>query len=260
MMFARYIGIDYSGGDTPDSRQAGIQVYESFAGGLPTCITSPTPKAVNWSRAELAEWLDGIFSQNTPTLIGIDHAYGFPKCYLDANGLASWDAFLEDFVSRYDTRTHPVSYYLGNVGQRKTLPGLPDMVAPTALRLTEQWSGTAWSVFDFRPRGVAHSTFAGIPWLQYLRHRLGERIHWWPFDGWEIPQGKSVMVEAYATVCRVRCTVPPHLADHKRDAYAIAAWMQERDQLGLLQHYFTPPLSPDEGQLGSLEGWILGVM
>jgi hypothetical protein len=31
------------------------------------------------------------------------------------------------------------------------------------------------------------STHAGNPWLRYIRERLGKRIHFWPFDGWDIP-------------------------------------------------------------------------
>src|ERR1700760_1871326 len=49
-----------------------------------------------------------------------------------------------------------------------------------------------------RPKGsVAKSTHAGIPWLQFIRQRLGARVHFWPFDGWEVPAGRSVIVEVY---------------------------------------------------------------
>ena len=56
-------------------------------------------------------------------------------------------------------------------------------------RLTEERAGSAKSVFHFDvPGTVAKSTHAGLPWLRYLRQKLGDRIHFWPFDGWEIPQ------------------------------------------------------------------------
>ena len=43
----------------------------------------------------------------------------------------------------------------------------------------------AKSVFHFDVQGsVAKSTRAGIPWLRFIRQRLGARIHFWPFDGW----------------------------------------------------------------------------
>src|SRR5262249_54846432 len=41
------------------------------------------------------------------------------------------------------------------------------------------------------------STHAGIPWLRFLRKNLGDRVHFWPFDGWKVPPGKSAVVEVY---------------------------------------------------------------
>ena len=50
-------------------------------------------------------------------------------------------------------------------------------------RLTEERVG-AKSVFHFDvPRSVSKSTHAGIPWLRFIRLRLGARVHFWPFDG-----------------------------------------------------------------------------
>jgi hypothetical protein len=54
-------------------------------------------------------------------------------------------------------------------------------------RLTEEHGGRR-EAFHFDMQGsVAKSTRAGIPWLHFIRHRLGDRVHFWPFDGWEIP-------------------------------------------------------------------------
>jgi hypothetical protein len=62
-------------------------------------------------------------------------------------------------------------------------------------RVTEQRVGSAKSVFHFDVQGsVAKSTHAGIPWLLYLRRQLGARLHFWPFDGWSIPERKSAVV------------------------------------------------------------------
>ena len=45
-------------------------------------------------------------------------------------------------------------------------------------RLTEQRTGGAKSVFHFDVHGsVAKSTHAGIPWLRFIRQRLGSRAH-----------------------------------------------------------------------------------
>ena len=65
-------------------------------------------------------------------------------------------------------------------------------------RLTEQRTRGAKSVFHFDVQGqVAKSTHAGIPWLRYLRRQLGTRVHFWPFDGWAMPAGRSAVVEVY---------------------------------------------------------------
>jgi hypothetical protein len=46
------------------------------------------------------------------------------------------------------------------------------------LRLTERWTATAKSVFLFDVQGsVAKSTFAGLPWLLYLRNWCKRPIH-----------------------------------------------------------------------------------
>ena len=65
-----------------------------------------------------------------------------------------------------------------------------------ALTLTEERAGGA--VFHFDVQGsVAKSTHAGNPWLRYIRQRLGEHVHFWPFDGWDIPAGRSAVTEVY---------------------------------------------------------------
>jgi hypothetical protein len=65
-------------------------------------------------------------------------------------------------------------------------------------RLTEERAGGAKSVFHFDVQGsVAKSTHARIPWVRFIRERLGARVHFWPFDGWDIPAGCSAIAEVY---------------------------------------------------------------
>jgi hypothetical protein len=40
-------------------------------------------------------------------------------------------------------------------------------------------------------------THAGIPWLRYIRERRKDRVHFRPFDGWNVPPGRSVVAEVY---------------------------------------------------------------
>ncbi|MFM0741658.1 hypothetical protein PQQ51_30850 [Paraburkholderia xenovorans] len=52
-------------------------------------------------------------------------------------------------------------------------------------------------MFHFDVQGaVAKSTHSGLPWLLYLHRELGEKVHFWPFDGWDIAPGRSAIVEA----------------------------------------------------------------
>ena len=48
---------------------------------------------------------------------------------------------------------------------------------------------------------MAKSTHAD-PWLRFIRHRLGDGVHFWPFDGWEIPAGHSAVAEIYPALMR----------------------------------------------------------
>jgi hypothetical protein len=128
------------------------------------------------------------------------------------------------------------------------------------LRLTEQWTATAKSVFLFDVQGsVAKSTHTGIPWLGYLRRECKRQIHFWPFDGWDIPQGSSVVAEVYPSLWMRRF---PNL-DRNSDcqaAYAAAAWLRRADLKGSLSQFLSPPLEPKERELATIEGWILGVV
>lgn len=51
---------------------------------------------------------------------------------------------------------------------------------------------------------VAKSTHAGIPWLMRIRESCGEAVHFWPFDGWSPPAGKTVIAEIYPSIFRNR--------------------------------------------------------
>lgn len=92
----------------------------------------------------------------------------------------------------------------------------------------------AKSVFHFDVQGsVAKSTHSGLPWLRYLRRQLGSRVHFWPFDGWSVPAGRSVVAEIYPSLWRDRYA-RPDLTPDQHNAYVAATWLQEADRSGLL--------------------------
>jgi hypothetical protein len=126
-------------------------------------------------------------------------------------------------------------------------------------RLTEERSGSAKSVFHFDVQGsVAKSTHAGIPWLRFIRQRLGERVHFWPFDGWDIPVGRSAVAEVYPRLWSRGFATEGRTGD-QHDAYSIAVWLRQADHDGSLAAFLKPVLTPSERTVAHVEGWMLGV-
>jgi len=188
----------------------------------------------------------------------IDHAFSFPLAYFEKYRLSSnWEDFLVDFQHHWptDDRSTYVSFVReGHAGQ-----GLKRMGERSWLRVTEKWTPTAKSVFGFGVNGeVATSTHAGLPWLLYLRKHCKRPIHFWPFDGWEIPEGKSVVAEVYPALWMRRFPRDDRDGDEQA-AYAATAWLQRADLNGSLGSFLKPVLTPDEREVARIEGWILGV-
>lgn len=257
MHFERCIGIDYSGAGLPDQPLPGIQVFTT-AGDNYACITPPWPTLdTDWSRKGVANWLIDCADEEGPFIAGIDHAFGFPMAYLEKYDLADkpWQSFLDDFAANWPTQET-------NVTVANVLKSGPDRTGdPSWLRLTERWTTSAKSVFNFKvPGAVAWSTHAGLTWLREIRKRTG-RFHFWPFDGWEIPEGKSAIVEVYPALFNKRyldeCA---DLDQHQADAYCVTRWLDRMNECGALELYLHPPLLDEEGAMAEREGWILGVM
>ena len=125
--------------------------------------------------------------------------------------------------------------------------------------MTEKRARGAKSAFHFDVQGsVAKSTHAGIPWLRFIRQRLGARVHFWPFDGWNVPAGRSIIAEVYPALWSHGFGVAGRTGD-QHDAFSIAAWLSRADRDGTLADFLNPNLPPAEGAVAQVEGWILGV-
>jgi hypothetical protein len=260
MSFELHIGIDYSGRETPTSPTAALQVYAAFDTEEPRRILSPssTEKTYkNWCRKEIAEWLIEQAHKNITFIAGIDHGFSFPLNYFERYRLSSWPQFLDDFCKHWPTDQEHT--YVDFIRDRKGGP--PDRTGSNKdLRLTEKWTSSAKSVFQFDVQGsVAKSTHAGLPWLRRIKSEVGEKVHAWPFDGWTVPDGKSAVAEIYPSIFRKRYPKDDRKPD-QQDAYCVAKWLTETDERGLLERYFDPPLTEEERKVANLEGWILGIM
>ncbi len=256
MPFGLYIGIDYSGAKTSRSRLRSLQVYEAGSGDEPRAVMSPASQGRsprNWNRMETAEFLIEKARSDTPFIAGLDHGFSFPESYFQRYGIRSWTEFLEDFCKYWPLNDPDTAVDAVRRQQPERIGSMEEF------RLTEKWTPSAKSVFQFDVQGqVAKSTHCGIPWLRVIREAAGKRVHFWPFDGWQVPEGRSVISEVYPSIFRRRYPREDRTAD-QHDAYAIARWLGEADRRGALQAYFAPPLTAKEKELALKEGWILGV-
>jgi hypothetical protein len=227
-------------------------------GSLPPVEVLPPPSPRKyWTRKGIAAWLVRRLAEATPTLVGIDHGFSFPLRYFEAHGLKpDWPAFLDDFQRHWPTDE---DIYVDFVRDGVRGKGAMRMGNARWRRLTEERAGSAKSVFHFDVQGsVAKSTHAGIPWLRFIRQRLGPRIHFWPFDGWDIQAEHSAIAEIYPSLWS-RSFAPEARSPDQHDAYCIAAWLSRADRDGTLAALLTPDLTPPERTVAQVEGWILGV-
>ena len=172
-MFARTIGIDYSGAETPTASLKGLRVYLAEGDAPPVEVPPPPSPRKYWTRKGIAEWLVERLAEDVPTLVGIDHGFSFPLRYFEAHGLLpDWPRFLDDFQRHWPTDEDHT--YVDFVRDGIHGNGAARMGNARWRRLTEERAGGAKSVFHFDVQGsVAKSTHAGIPWLRFIRQRLG---------------------------------------------------------------------------------------
>jgi len=258
LSFDRHVGIDYSGAQTPTSSLTGLRVYMADRASGPVEVEPPPSPRKHWTRRGIAEWLVERLSEGRRTLVGIDHGFSFPAAYFERHGLPrDWPAFLDDFQRHWPTDEDHT--YVDFVRDGLCGRGAARSGDPRWRRVTEIRAGAAKSVFRFDVQGsVAKSTHAGLPWLRYLRQRVGDRVHFWPFDGWDIPDGRTVVAEVYPSLWSGAFAREGRNAD-QHDAYAVAAWMRQADVGGRLGEFFDPGVTPAERTAARIEGWILGV-
>jgi hypothetical protein len=256
--FDRYVGIDYSGAQTPTSSLDGLRVFVADAASAPTAAAPPPTAKKHWTRRALAQWLVARLRGRERVLVGIDHAFSFPLAYFEKHRLPyDWPAFLDDFQRHWPTDDDHT--YVDFVREGECGDGAARSGDSRWRRLTERRVRGPKSVFHFDvPGSVAKSTHAGLPWLRYLRREAGDRVHWWPFDGWDIPDGKSAVVEIYPSLWSREFPCGDRTPD-QHDAWTVAACLRRADLDGSLARLLEPSLTAAERETARVEGWILGV-
>ena len=64
----------------------------------------------------------------------------------------------------------------------------------------------------------------GFPGCASSASELGDQVHFWPFDGWDIPVGRSAIAEVYPALWSPGFAREDRTGD-QHDAYSIAAWL-----------------------------------
>lgn len=77
-LFQRYVGIDYSGAQTPRASLEGLRVYVADRGSIAYEVQPPPSPCKYWTRSVMAEWLVERLTKHWRTLVGIDHGFSFP--------------------------------------------------------------------------------------------------------------------------------------------------------------------------------------
>ncbi len=255
--FSCYLGVDYSGAQTPLSSLPGLRLYQALTDLEPAEVQPPPGPRKYFTREGLAQWLVDALREGPPTLLGIDHGFSFPRRYFEVHQIPpDWDRFLEDFAAHWPTADRHTyvdfvrSGMCGRGGERQ---------GNSRWRRYVEERARAKSVFHFDvPGSVAKSTHAGLPWLLQMRRQLGARVHFWPFDGWAPASGVSVVAEVYPSLWS-RAFPRGNRTGDQQDAYSAARWMRERDEAGELDAFFQPELTETVRELARQEGWILGV-
>ena len=247
--FARTIGIDYSGAETPTASLKGLCVYLAEGDAPPVEVPPPPSLRKYWTRRGIAEWLVDKLTEDLPTLVGIDHGFSFPLRYFKVHGLKhDWPAFLDDFQRHWPTDEDHT--YVDFVHEGAPGNGAARMGNARWRRLTEERAGSAKSVFHFDVQGsVAKSTHAGIPWLRFIRERLGPASI----------SGRSmagISRRAFGRRRGLSGAVEPQLRQggangDQHDAYCIAAWLSRADRNGSLAAFLKPELTPPERDSGA---------
>jgi hypothetical protein len=199
----------------------GLRVYEARSADPPAEVLPPKSARKYWSRRGVAQWLIDRLREGVPTQVGIDHGFSFPRAYFDRYGLKDdWFAFLDDFTRHWPADEDDV--YLDFIRDGVGGNGAARQGNSRWRRVVEQRTRTAKSVFQFGvPGSVAHSTHAGLPWLRAIRREFGARLHFWPFDGWSPPAGRSVIAEVYPALWSREFPIEGRTQD-QHDAYSIA--------------------------------------
>ncbi len=231
------------------------------------------------TRPQAEAALAALLSRPGRGLLGVDFALGFPKGFAEAltgaaKALAVWSWLAERVREREDhTSTFRAAAAEANAcfpgagpfwGQAgpTPVPGIPAQKPPlppglSEFRSTERAARALGlspkSVWQLAGAGVVGAqTLSGLPVLARLRSARQD-IAAWPLEPWA--EARIVFAEVYPSLV-AGAVIPRGLAaEAVRDeaqVRALAEWLWQLNERGVLQAFFAGALEPEEG-------WILGI-
>ena len=171
--FDGYVGIDYSGAETPTSSLKGLRVYMADRGSPPVrCSRRRARASTGRGAGSPSGWSSGFpktgrhWSASTtrsPFRCGISRPIAC--CPIGRPSSMTFNTIGRPMATTFTS----ILFAMASVGNGAARSGNTRW-----RRLTEDTGRGAKSVFHFDvPGSVAKSTHAGLPWLRYIRQQMG---------------------------------------------------------------------------------------
>ena len=287
-MFDQFVVVDWSANSTPKLGRDSIWIGVLDAAGGESVTNLPTRRAAEAFLVECVE--------NDPaatTLVGVDFSLGYPAGTTAALGIdgtpwaAMW-ALLAGCVTDDEANANNRFVVAAELNRRLTgeaspFWGCPPSSAGRHLRPTKPLDAAPLPVFRtteemLREQGrrpfsswqllgagaVGSQSLLGIPMLERLRGRFGDRLDVWPFTtGLQPPlleAGGIVVAEVWPSMHELGDSDDGSVRDAAQ-VRATAAWLAEVDASDGLGALFSPALADAvDAVVVAEEGWVLGVV
>jgi len=227
------------------------------------------------------------------TLLGVDFSLGYPAGTAAALGLggspwcAMWD-LLESAVADDDRNVNNRFAVAADLNRRlgggpgpfwgrprtKQSGSLTTTKAPTGglpewravermLRAAGRRPFSSWQLLG--AGSVGSQSLVGIPVLERLRRRGGDRVHVWPFStGLAVPSlaaGGLVIAEVWPSLVDVTSAAGGSAVRDAVQVDGLARELADVDRRGQLPGLFTPAVEPAARRaVVAEEGWVLGAL
>ena len=295
--FDAYPMVDWGAGNAPKTGADSIWLALAERGGdgalRLACPENPPTRAA--ARERLSALLTDLLARNKRVLAGFDFPFGYPAGTGAALKLpgAPWRAMWELLAAKIedDPANRNNRFQVADeLNRRLGHEGGPFWGHPTGLghlcrhgpkssgyaychgfkerRLVEdRYIRKAQPVWKLAYPGAAGSqTLTGLPVVEALRRRFGDRCRVWPFEtGLKAPAeraaGSVVLAEIYPALVEPRSA--RHDVKDSQQVQAMALHLAELDSRGALAAIFAGPAglpNHERQQVEREEGWILGVM